>query len=314
MVKRHFIQNQDQTKKDIARLFAEKWGRSSYAVESLLHKIIRKEYDTKLDSPASLLMLNNLSELFSPVSSSPDPLALTGPPPNNLGENFGSISGLGSLIDMSSPVSPPTASLSSALVVPTPPKRTGGSLQKFLDLNEEDRAAVNEFYQSNRNSMTKTEFCNLYAAKYGTSETSIRRRLPIWIDGEISFASHNKKPAEQYTEAQKQEIVAYFHEHEAFMTKKEVCEKFATQWGVDAIRLRRRLTDWIRAKRGANDAPLTVTPKTETVVSSGGGASVSTIKTEVDEDFDFSTAQKAEFLAHFLQVILSTKSLINPFH
>ena len=54
----------------------------------------------------------------------------------------------------------------------------------------------------------------------------------------ISFASHNKKPAEQYTESQKQEIVGYFHEHEAFMTKKEVCEKFATQWGVDAIRSR----------------------------------------------------------------------------
>merc|ERR1711990_855034 len=106
----------------IARLFAEKWGRSSYAVESLLHKIIRKEYDTKIDSPASLLMLNNLSELFSPVSTgSPDPLALTSQP-NNLGENLGAISGLGSLIDMSSssPVSPPTPpNLSTSLVVPT---------------------------------------------------------------------------------------------------------------------------------------------------------------------------------------------------
>ena len=81
------LQNQDQTKKDIARLFAEKWGRSSYAVESLLHKIIRKEYDTKIDSPASLLMLNNLTDLFSPMSSSPD----LSTQPNNLGE----ISGLG---------------------------------------------------------------------------------------------------------------------------------------------------------------------------------------------------------------------------
>ena len=84
---------------------------------------------------------------------------------------------------MSSLVSPPTP----PTITPTPPKRTGGSLQKFLDLNETDRAAVNEFYQANRNSMTKTEFCNLYAAKYGTSETSIRPRLPIWIDGEISL-------------------------------------------------------------------------------------------------------------------------------
>ena len=150
-----------------------------------------------IDSPASLLML---TDLFSPLSTPPP--ASKSPIQNNLGE----ISGLGSLIEMSSQLSPPT-NIST-------PKRTGGSLQKFLDLNEEDRAAVNEFYQANRNNMTKTEFCNLYAAKYGTSETSIRRRLPIWIDGEISFASHNKKPAEQYTEQQKQEIVSYFHQNE----------------------------------------------------------------------------------------------------
>ena len=219
------------------------------------------------------------------MSSSPD----LSTQPNNLGE----ISGLGSLIEMSSPVSPPTPP---PLITPTPPKRTGGSLQKFLDLNETDRAAVNEFYQANRNSMTKTEFCNLYAAKYGTSETSIRRRLPIWIDGEISFASHNKKPAEQYTESQKQEIVGYFHEHEAFMTKKEVCEKFATQWGVDAIRLRRRLTDWIRAKRatesGGTNPPVSL------------NAITNLIRTEVEPEFDFTIEQKAEFLAHFFQVLV----------
>ena len=70
------------------------------------------------------------------------------------------------------------------------------------------------------------------------------------------------------------------------MTKKEVCEKFASQWSVDAIRLRRRLTDWIRAK------------KTE---KGDGQSTITEVVTEVDADFDFTTSQKAEFMASYFQ-------------